>query len=560
MKKITHILGLMSIAMLSSCLDKDPLDRFTNDNFWNNENNVSGYANTFYNEFLGYGNNGGTGNFYFKSLSDDQAGRDFDDWSQKGLTTSNATWRNAYKEIRRANIMIENINKMTSMDDATKNHWLGVARLMRGWEYYQLVRMFGNVPYTDRSLDVNDEGILYGPRNNRDEIMNHVLDDLNFASSNIKESSSKTTWSRALANAMKAEVGLYEGTFRKYRKVEDGQPAPDLSGSKTFLEACKTACSAVMSGNFSLNSSYQGNYNSTDLSGNKEMIFYKAYKQSVLTHSLISYTCSSTQISGMTKDAFNAYLFKDGKPMALTVENNTDVPELENNKLSINKLLEVRDKRLSQTIDPILMYEGKGYPRFAGDMEMISSTGYGVCKYDNSSIPTQYRNQTVSNYTHAPLFWLSVIYLNYAEACVELGTITQNDLDQSINLLKDRAELPHLQVNVGFNDPANNHGVSSLIWEIRRERRCELMFDNWTRYWDLIRWHQLDKLDSSKYPSILLGGNVSTDPNCIAAKKGNYLDGSKGKQREFDNKYYLYPIPSGEIDLNPQLKPNNFGW
>ena len=108
------------------------------------------------------------------------------------------------------------------------------------------------------------------------------------------------------------------------------------------------------------------------------------------------------------------------------------------------------------------------------------------------------RSQSGKNYTHAPLFWLSVIYLNYAEACAELGNITQDDLDKSINLLKDRAGLPHLNPIVGFSDPANNHGVSDLIWEIRRERRCELMFDNDNRYWDLIRWHQLDKLDTTK--------------------------------------------------------------
>lgn len=68
-------------------------------------------------------------------------------------------------------------------------------------------------------------------------------------------------------------------------------------------------------------------------------------------------------------------------------------------------------------------------------------------------------------------------------------------------------------------DPANNMGVSNLIWEIRRCRRCELIMDNWYRYWDLIRWHQLDKLDSTKYPNIMLGANVSNVPNCEEATK-----------------------------------------
>jgi len=115
-----------------------------------------------------------------------------------------------------------------------------------------------------------------------------------------------------------------------------------------------------------------------------------------------------------------------------------------------------------------------------------------------------FRNQTNAKfYPTLLIFWLAVVYLQYAEACAELGTITQSDLDQSINKLRSRAGIPPLSVNVGYSDPANNMGVSDLIWEIRRERRNELMFDNWTRYWDLIRWHQLDKLDSSLHPDIL---------------------------------------------------------
>lgn len=565
MKRINYIIGLslLSLSALTGCdsiLDKGPLDQFTNDNFWTNANNVEGYANTFYNEFTGYGNGGGAGLFYFKTLSDDQAGNSFSDWAQKDNLTTNSTWKDSYVEIRRANIMLENVPKI-SETDAVKNHWLGVARLMRAYEYFQLVRMFGDVPYTDKALDITDEGVIYGPRTNRDEVMDNVLDDLNFAATNINDVNSKITWSRGMANAMKADICLWEGTFRKYRNASDGQPAADATGAQKFLTACKEACTAIMAKSFSLNTSYQGNYNSVDLSKNPEMIFYKAYKQSLLTHSLIDYTCTSTQMSGMTKDAFDSYLFTDGKPLALTTRDNNLVAPMVDGKLSLVNMLAVRDKRLSETIDHVLLYNGNSNKRFTGDMEQTSSTGYGVSKYDNGEIPLNYRNQTSSNYTHAPIFWLSVVYLNYAEACAELGNISQTDLDNSINLLKDRAGLPHLSVEVDFSDPANNHNVSNLIWEIRRERRCELMFDNWFRYWDLVRWHQLDKLDSSKYPNILLGANVKNDPNCEADRTGDWIDGSKGHApRVFDKKYYLYPIPSGQIDLNPQLLPNNPGW
>ena len=552
--------GILSMIALGGCdsiLDKGPLDQFTNANFWTSAANVQGYANAFYNEFTGYGNGNGTGLFYFTTLSDDQAGNSFSDWSQKNNLTVNTTWSGAYKEIRRANVMIENVPGINE-NDAVKNHWLGVARLMRAYEYFRLVRMFGDVPYADKSLDVTDEGILYGPRTNRDQVMDKVLEDLNFAVANINDVNSKITWSRSMAQAMKADICLYEGTFRKYRKAEDGQPAADAAGATRFLTECKTACSAIMD-KFTLNASYQGNYNSINLATNPEMIFYKAYKQTTFVHSLIAYICSSTQISGMSMDAFNAYLFKDGKPLALTGEDKNVIAPMVGGKLTLTNMLSVRDKRLSETIDPVLMYVGNTYAR-SGGMEMTSSTGFGVCKYDNVTIPVEYRRNTSSNYTHAPLFWLAVVYLNYAEACAELGSITDADLDKTINKLRDRAGLPHLSTTVGFSDPANNHGVSSLIWEIRRERRCELMFDNWFRYWDLIRWHQLDKLNSSTYPNILLGADVRNDPACQAAKVGNSIDGRKGMVRDYDKKYYLYPIPSGQIDLNPNLNPNNPGW
>lgn len=73
-------------------------------------------------------------------------------------------------------------------------------------------------------------------------------------------------------------------------------------------------------------------------------------------------------------------------------------------------------------------------------------------------------------------------------------------------------------------DPANNMGVSNLIWEIRRERRVELMYDKNDRYWSLIRWHQLDKLDSQKYPDIFKGAWVGTLKADAKVDENGYID------------------------------------
>ncbi|MDD4778052.1 MAG: RagB/SusD family nutrient uptake outer membrane protein [Fermentimonas sp.] len=570
-----RIIYILSLAfLLGSCndfLEKGPLDTFTNENFWTSESNVEGYANTFYQDFLGYGNAGGTGLFYFRTLSDDQAGNSFANWTFQNIPASSGDWNSGWIEIRRANILLQNIDKV-DMSDEAKAHWTGVGRLMRAWQYYMLVRAFGDVPWVEKPLDITDEGVLYGAREDRDMIMDKVLDDLNYAIQNMYDNNSKTTLNRNVAYAMKAEITLFEGTFRKYRKAADGQKAPDLAGSTRFLNETKSAASYLINKGFTLNSSYQGNYNSTDLSSNPEMIFYKQYKQNVLHHSLIAYISSSTQMSGMSKDAFESYLFKDGKPLALTSYDKTDEAKMyvgtkvvagetvPDTVMSIKHMLDVRDNRLIQTVDTALSYVGRGFTRFGSGISNTSSTGYGVQKYDNKNINNMYRNQTSNNFTHAPIFWLSVVYLQYAEACAELGDITQNDLDISVNKLRTRAGLPALTVNVGFTDPANDMVVSDLIWEIRRERRTELMFDNWTRYWDMIRWHQLDKLDSNLNPDVLIGANIVNDPyNHSVAKVGTYIDGSKDRDRVYESKHYWYPIPSGQISLNPQLSQNP-GW
>ena len=106
-----------------------------------------------------------------------------------------------------------------------------------------------------------------------------------------------------------------------------------------------------------------------------------------------------------------------------------------------------------------------------------------------------------------------------------------------------------------MNDPANNMGVSSLLWEIRRCRRCELIYDKDLRYWDLVRWHKLDLLDSQSHPEIYLGANVTALPESERpANVNGYMDASGGQIRKFAEREYLFPIPSGQIGLNSALE------
>lgn len=256
------------------------------------------------------------------------------------------------------------------------------------------------------------------------------------------------------------------------------------------------------------NGSYQGIYSSIDLSKSPEIIFYKPYSQDVLMHSAVDYTLNTSDTHGMTKGAFDVYLFLDRKPKVTTASDNIDAVRADANDVSnIDSLLAARDKRLVVTIDMVLVFREKSYSR-TGSNEFTSTIGCGVIKCDNpEEMNTTDQNNIGKQYTDCPIYWLSVTYLDYAEAKTRLGNLIQADLDKSVSLLQKRADLPNMTTAPEV-DLANSMNVNNLLWEIWRVRRCELMFDNWYRYWDLTRWHQLNLLDSQNHPSIYLDANL----------------------------------------------------
>ena len=576
MKKI--FLFFAAGLLLTSCsdlLDTEPYDQFTKQNYFTSENNVKLFANYFYNTFTGYGS--GSGEYCFNTLNDDQASTGITNWTFTSVPGTSGAWNNPYVEIRRANTLIANVPGIASMSDAAKNNWIGIGRLYRAWQHYKLVRAYGDCYYVDKELDATDEDILYGPRQPRNDVMDKVLEDLNFAVGNITaDDGSKVAYNKWVALAMKAEICLFEGTYSKY-------VTKNASRATTYLTEAKDACLQIMnSGKYSLNSDYKSNFDSEDLSKNPEMILYKHYVLGVMGHGTIDYTCGSTQVNGMTKDAFDSYLFTDGKPLALTSMDKSDkgvVVSIDDNSgygeakhIDISEVLANRDPRLSAAVDPILQFPGSGYARFGG-AQSTSSTGYGVMLFDNEKYAKDAngkdtngnRQSTYGNYSDAPIFWYAEILLNYAEACAELGSCTQADLDKSINLLRDRVNMPHLTTAVAA-DPANNMGVSPLIWEVRRERRVEMMYCMNDRYYSLQRWNQLDKLDTQKYPNLSRGAYVMgfdaegvklTDVDIDA---DGYINcKNNGAERIYSDKYRLFPIPNDQANLNPQIGQNP-GW
>lgn len=582
------ILGALAVAALSltSCdhlLDKNrfpPQTQVNDPAYWNDEGNINLQLNGFYGYYTGYGN-GATWstNFYNHGLSDDQTaymqsgtGMSFANWNFQQAPETSSVWSSTYSALRRINSVIEGIES-SSLLDAVKNNALGIARLNRAYQYWDLVRCYGDVPLITEVLDPSDEKALYGPRVDRNTVMDYVLEDLNFAVAHILKQSSKIEWSNDMAQAMKAEICLFEGAYAKYHQNKQER------ANKYFTEAAKAA-EAVM-GKYPLCEDYQSLYNSyyiaqdgiPSLTDNPEIIFMKGYAMGQLANSLVPYICNQEN-GGITKDAFDAYLFKDGQPLAHTVKSKNDAAKVDaDGNIVIDHLLAVRDARLAKTIESTLGVIGAKMTRPNANPQ-YSATGYMIKKFNNVNIPIADATTEGRGYTCAPIFWGAKVRLAYAEAKAELGQFTDAEFNKSLKALYERAGLPITSVGQlsDISDPANNMGVSNLIWEIRRCRRCELIMDENIRYWDLIRWHQLDKLDTTKYPNIMLGANVKNVPAAMLA--GTYLDATgtyiqsnrtanSVMERKFTDREYLYPIGTGQINLYKEhgyTLDQNPGW
>ena len=233
-------------------------------------------------------------------------------------------------------------------------------------------------------------------------------------------------------------------------------------------------------------------------------------------------------------------------------------------------VLDNRDPRLTQIVlDPrhskeILYNKDKFiFPRVAGMTGWESATGYHVIKY----YIAEQDMKGYGNETHdAPLLRYAEVLLNLAEAKAELGTITQSDLDRTVNVIRDRAGMPHLTLNPVMDPKYAAEGLSSLIIEIRRERRVELCFED-TRYQDLMRWKWGKRLanrvlgmrfEPSDFDNPRFNPSEGkADPERVKLFELNgkhYIDvfaGTDWENRSFDeNKHYYHPIPVNVIGKN----------
>lgn len=296
-----------------------------------------------------------------------------------------------------------------------------------------------------------------------------------------------------------------------------------------------------------------------DKSNLKEAILYIDFEKNLRYHNATRWLRNAK--SGWSKDFADCFLYTDGKPASATgkphVQNRTMAEEAAERDPRFKQLILTAEHPYTMTAD--------GNNTYLNEDTYVSKdcpTGYWVRKYFNPD-PTQ-DIEAKSTFDGIAYRFAETLLIN-AEAKAELKTITNEDLEKTINQLRDRAGMPHLTLEVGFEDsnwPKWGYELSSLLQEIRRERRIELAGEGF-RFDDLKRWkagHLLNNVQT--YVGKYVKGNDGTWKQAIAY--GNYtnddLSYQEGKSRTWNDKMYLYPIPSGELQRNPNLLPQNPGW
>lgn len=565
MKFIKHISYLVLAAVCcSSCVDLDYTEVTSNDEEWVYQSPIYGIQQLVTSVYAhvpnGFDKNYEGGSGATLAAATDEADNAqstssvlrFYNGGWSPINPFDFTWTNSYRAIAEANNFLEKLDKIDLSAYQYNNEYEAMkakfelfeyeVRFLRAFFYFELVRAYGDVPFTLKSLTNAEANVM--KRTSAITIMDWIVEEMDaiaeylpitFATE-LNTDIGRAT--RPMCLGLKARTLLYKAsplfntTDDKSRWLAAAQANHDLISYATDW--------GISLGNYA------------DLSGTNnadgvEIIF--AAKQGRLdSWERYNYPVGvENGGSGMcpTQSLVDAYEYLDNEQAfgerfsGSTINLTTDAPYENIDPRFYATVVKNGDIWPNYNTAPIETFEGG---LNASPLLNATQTGYYLRKYCDPNV-----NISTNNSTNAQHGWiimrLGEFYLNYAEAMYHYYgdaetkgdfTLSAND---AINILRSRADvnMPSWQ-----GTPAN--------WSERyeRERMVELAFEN-HRFWDVRRWKQGQKFASIQIVTIHKAANGD-----IILTRGT-------KAREWDDKYYFFPIPFAELNKNTNLT-QNAGW
>lgn len=564
MKKLIYTLLTGGLFMWTSCIDLDlnPLSQASSENWYSDETEIEMSIKDFYRDaFWPLDNENRTDDFMnresvYSIVAGTLNGQDGD------VTT---LWTNQYKSIARTNTILANKDKMLAMgiSEEKVNQYMAEALFQRASCYARLVTYFGNVVYVTEVIDI-DAAFQMG-QTPKEEVIPLIYADYDEAIKYLPEKYSGTSSQRATkgaAMAMKARFALYMGDW----------------------EVCRDAAKQCMDlGIYKLHSSYADLFLSTTKNAEESIFLLPRSIEYDVTYGNFNVMNEITRNPGgwgsycPSWDLLASYLCTDGLPID------------ESPLFDPHNPFKNRDPRCTATIVEFgTRHLGFDYNPHPDAVEVMNYNTGKMQKNNDARVNAQYASYNGLVWKKGiDETWLengmdvdpdkiiiryADVLLMYAEAKIELNQIDQSVLD-AINQVRARAYgVDYTQTNA--YPAVTTTDQQKLRSILRAERRMEFAKEG-LRYMDLVRWKIAGKALTRPnygmlYPVSLLQEKVVDKglwfwPETPAIDEDGIPDFSAMEnagliapmsQRMWNDRQYLWPIPTKEILINDNLVQN----
>lgn len=566
---------MLCMGVLASCSDEMNYHEYNNydeDFVKLNFGNVGGLITTIY-RGLDQDFGGNYSGAMLASASDEaqyaysgNAIETFYNGSWSPTNAQNSVWNSCYGSISNCNMYLDKFTGLTfpeleqnadyKIQMFRYNNYQYEVRFLRAYYYFNLVRQYGDVPFTDHFLEADESNTL--SRRPAAEIFDYIISECDEIKDLIVEDYSKLPAdvapsvveggraNKAAVLALKARAALYAASplFNPDNSQELWHRA--AQANKELLDYCENSGMGLVS-------SYNSLWAATNWSSATDEIIFGVRNTENSTVEGYNFPAGTENGRGgncPTQNLVDAYQTINGYDVRLT-ENGW---ESEDPAFDPSQPYANRDPRFALSI----AFNGDTWPTSYGT---VLNTCQGGANGEplNGGTPTSYylkklcngtldlrSNSTVRTARHTWVtFRLGEFYLNYAEAVFRyLGSADATDSEfpisarEAASTTRERAGMPEFPLGMSNDE----------FWEAyKKERMVELAFEG-HRFWDVRRWKEAERYFTSiNEVKITDNGN------------GTYTYTLQTVNRTWRDAYYLFPIPQTERMKNTNLTQNP-GW